>query len=101
VVELFLSTDFSFFFLAHDTEFKLHVMDDTALSLGAIDVSYSTSSSECTVSRCKHSSEEWKGMASAPQLGIMSRKEQEIVVVVAAAEIPAPCLNSLPTPTGG
>lgn len=34
-------------------------MDDAALSLGAIDVSYSASSAECTVSRCKHSSEEW------------------------------------------
>nr|XP_008112959.1 PREDICTED: glycerol-3-phosphate acyltransferase 1, mitochondrial isoform X2 [Anolis carolinensis] len=41
-------------------------MDDTALSLGAIDVSYSSSSSECTVSRCKHSSEEWGECNSRP-----------------------------------
>lgn len=34
-------------------------MDDAALSLGAIDVSYSSSSIECTISRCKHASEEW------------------------------------------
>ncbi|KAG8135629.1 hypothetical protein E2320_008636, partial [Naja naja] len=34
-------------------------MDDTALSLGTIDVSYLSSSAECTVTRCKHSSEEW------------------------------------------
>ncbi|KAF7253164.1 Glycerol-3-phosphate acyltransferase 1, mitochondrial [Varanus komodoensis] len=41
-------------------------MDDAALSLGAIDVSYSSSSAECTVSRCKHSSEEWGECNSRP-----------------------------------
>ncbi|XP_054839759.1 glycerol-3-phosphate acyltransferase 1, mitochondrial isoform X2 [Eublepharis macularius] len=41
-------------------------MDDAALSLGAIDVSYSSSSAECTVSRCKHSNEEWGECNSRP-----------------------------------
>lgn len=34
-------------------------MDETALSLGTIDVSYLSTSAECSVSRCKHSNEEW------------------------------------------
>lgn len=34
-------------------------MDETALSLGTIDVSYLSTSAECSISRCKHSSEEW------------------------------------------
>ncbi|XP_066476630.1 glycerol-3-phosphate acyltransferase 1, mitochondrial isoform X1 [Tiliqua scincoides] len=41
-------------------------MDDAALSLGAIDVSCSSSFSECTVSRCKHTSEEWGECNSRP-----------------------------------
>uniref|UniRef100_A0A8C5S7M0 Glycerol-3-phosphate acyltransferase 1, mitochondrial n=1 Tax=Laticauda laticaudata TaxID=8630 RepID=A0A8C5S7M0_LATLA len=41
-------------------------MDDTALSLGTIDVSYLSSSAECTVTRCKHSSEEWGECNSRP-----------------------------------
>nr|XP_028586121.1 glycerol-3-phosphate acyltransferase 1, mitochondrial isoform X3 [Podarcis muralis] len=41
-------------------------MDDAALSLGAIDVSYSSSLAECTVTRCKHSSEEWGECNSRP-----------------------------------
>ncbi|XP_062988721.1 glycerol-3-phosphate acyltransferase 1, mitochondrial isoform X2 [Elgaria multicarinata webbii] len=42
------------------------VMDEAALSLGAIDVSYSSSSAECTFSRCKHSNEEWGECNSRP-----------------------------------
>ncbi|XP_001368455.1 glycerol-3-phosphate acyltransferase 1, mitochondrial [Monodelphis domestica] len=34
-------------------------MDESALSLGTIDVSYLSNSSEYSVSRCKHSGEEW------------------------------------------
>uniref|UniRef100_A0A0F7ZB02 Glycerol-3-phosphate acyltransferase 1, mitochondrial n=1 Tax=Crotalus adamanteus TaxID=8729 RepID=A0A0F7ZB02_CROAD len=41
-------------------------MEDTALSLGTIDVSYLSSSAECTVTRCKHSSEEWGECNSRP-----------------------------------
>ncbi|XP_033005585.1 glycerol-3-phosphate acyltransferase 1, mitochondrial isoform X3 [Lacerta agilis] len=41
-------------------------MDDAALSLGAIDVSYSSSLAECTVTRCKHSNEEWGECNSRP-----------------------------------
>uniref|UniRef100_A0A6J0SNY2 Glycerol-3-phosphate acyltransferase 1, mitochondrial n=1 Tax=Pogona vitticeps TaxID=103695 RepID=A0A6J0SNY2_9SAUR len=41
-------------------------MDDVPLSLGTIDVSYSSSSVECTVSKCKLSSEEWEECNSRP-----------------------------------
>lgn len=41
-------------------------MEDVSLSLGTIDVSYSSSSVECTVSKCKHSSEEWEECNSRP-----------------------------------
>ncbi|KAJ7325203.1 hypothetical protein JRQ81_018223 [Phrynocephalus forsythii] len=41
-------------------------MDDVPLSLGTIDVSYSSSSVECSVSKCKHSSEEWEECNSRP-----------------------------------
>uniref|UniRef100_A0A2D4HVL4 glycerol-3-phosphate 1-O-acyltransferase n=2 Tax=Micrurus lemniscatus lemniscatus TaxID=129467 RepID=A0A2D4HVL4_MICLE len=41
-------------------------MDDTALSLGKIDVSYLSSSAECSVTRCKYSSEEWGECNSRP-----------------------------------
>ncbi|NXS59083.1 GPAT1 acyltransferase, partial [Brachypteracias leptosomus] len=41
-------------------------MDETSLSLGTIDVSYLSTSSECGISRCKHSSEEWGECNSRP-----------------------------------
>lgn len=34
-------------------------MDESALTLGTIDVSYLPNSSEYSVGRCKHASEEW------------------------------------------
>lgn len=43
-------------------------MDETALSLGTIDVSYLSTSAECSISRCKHSSEEWGECNSRPTL---------------------------------
>ncbi|OXB61994.1 hypothetical protein ASZ78_006701 [Callipepla squamata] len=43
-------------------------MDETALSLGTIDVSYLSTSAECSVSRCKHSNEEWGECNSRPTL---------------------------------
>ncbi|EMP39051.1 Glycerol-3-phosphate acyltransferase 1 [Chelonia mydas] len=42
------------------------VMDEAALSLGTIDVSYLASSAEYAVTRCKHSSEEWGECNSRP-----------------------------------
>ncbi|OXB82358.1 UNVERIFIED_CONTAM: hypothetical protein H355_009283 [Colinus virginianus] len=47
-------------------------MDETALSLGTIDVSYLSTSAECSVSRCKHSNEEWDNFfnSSIPSLGL-------------------------------
>ncbi|XP_038613521.1 glycerol-3-phosphate acyltransferase 1, mitochondrial [Tachyglossus aculeatus] len=41
-------------------------MDDSALSLGTIDVSYLSNSSECSLSRCKHLNEEWGQCDSRP-----------------------------------
>ncbi|KGL76639.1 hypothetical protein N309_05032 [Tinamus guttatus] len=43
-------------------------MDETALSLGTIDVSYLSASAECSISRCKHSSEELGECNSRPTL---------------------------------
>ncbi|NXD19931.1 GPAT1 acyltransferase, partial [Spelaeornis formosus] len=43
-------------------------MDETALSLGTIDVSYLSASADCSISRCKHSSEEWGECNSRPTL---------------------------------
>uniref|UniRef100_A0A8B9BMV5 Glycerol-3-phosphate acyltransferase 1, mitochondrial n=1 Tax=Anser brachyrhynchus TaxID=132585 RepID=A0A8B9BMV5_9AVES len=43
-------------------------MDETALSLGTIDVSYVSTSAECSVGRCKHSNEEWGECNSRPPL---------------------------------
>ncbi|KFP41951.1 hypothetical protein N324_12764 [Chlamydotis macqueenii] len=43
-------------------------MDETTLSLGTIDVSYLSTSAECSISRCKHSSEEWGECNSRPTL---------------------------------
>ncbi|XP_034631630.1 glycerol-3-phosphate acyltransferase 1, mitochondrial [Trachemys scripta elegans] len=42
------------------------VMDEAALSLGTIDVSYLSSSVEYAITRCKHSSEEWGECNSRP-----------------------------------
>ncbi|XP_074089813.1 glycerol-3-phosphate acyltransferase 1, mitochondrial-like [Macrotis lagotis] len=41
-------------------------MDESALSLGTIDVSYLSNSSEYNVNRCKHSGEEWGDCGSRP-----------------------------------
>uniref|UniRef100_A0A8D0GDZ8 Glycerol-3-phosphate acyltransferase 1, mitochondrial n=1 Tax=Sphenodon punctatus TaxID=8508 RepID=A0A8D0GDZ8_SPHPU len=41
-------------------------MDEAALSLGTIDVSYLSGSTEYAVTRCKHSSEEWGECNSRP-----------------------------------
>lgn len=46
-------------FCSSDLQFSSCVMDETALSLGTIDVSYLSTSAECSISRCKHSNEEW------------------------------------------
>uniref|UniRef100_A0A493TJ61 Glycerol-3-phosphate acyltransferase 1, mitochondrial n=1 Tax=Anas platyrhynchos platyrhynchos TaxID=8840 RepID=A0A493TJ61_ANAPP len=43
-------------------------MDETALSLGTIDVSYVSTSAECSIGRCKHSNEEWGECNSRPPL---------------------------------
>lgn len=48
-----------YYFADSDLQFNSWVMDETALSLGTIDVSYLSTSAECSISRCKHSSEEW------------------------------------------
>lgn len=48
-----------YYFAASDLQFHSCVMDETALSLGTIDVSYLSAAAECSISRCKHSSEEW------------------------------------------
>lgn len=48
-----------FFLIAHDLEVTLCDMDESALTLGTIDVSYLPNSSEYSVGRCKHANEEW------------------------------------------
>ncbi|RMC11390.1 hypothetical protein DUI87_11509 [Hirundo rustica rustica] len=55
-----------------DLQFNSCVMDETALSLGTIDVSYLSTSADCSISRCKHSSEEWDNFfnSSIPSLGL-------------------------------
>lgn len=47
------------FFIAHDLGVTLCDMDESALTLGMIDVSYLPNSSEYSIGRCKHASEEW------------------------------------------
>ncbi|XP_059981983.1 glycerol-3-phosphate acyltransferase 1, mitochondrial isoform X7 [Lagenorhynchus albirostris] len=44
---------------AHDLGVTLCDMDESALTLGMIDVSYLPNSSEYSIGRCKHASEEW------------------------------------------
>nr|XP_036866941.1 glycerol-3-phosphate acyltransferase 1, mitochondrial isoform X2 [Manis javanica] len=44
---------------AHDLGLTLCDMDESALTLGTIDLSYLPNSSEYNVGRCKHASEEW------------------------------------------
>ncbi|KAK2507106.1 hypothetical protein MC885_000488, partial [Smutsia gigantea] len=44
---------------AHDLGLTLCDMDESALTFGTIDVSYLSNSSEYSVSRCKHASEDW------------------------------------------
>lgn len=46
-------------FSVHDLGVTLCDMDDSALTLGTIDVSYLPNSSEYNIGRCKHTSEEW------------------------------------------
>lgn len=47
------------FFIAYDLGVTPCDMDETALTLGTIDVSYLPNSSEYSVARCKHANEEW------------------------------------------
>uniref|UniRef100_A0AC11BYD2 Glycerol-3-phosphate acyltransferase, mitochondrial n=1 Tax=Ovis aries TaxID=9940 RepID=A0AC11BYD2_SHEEP len=44
---------------AHDSGVTLCDMDESALTLGTIDVSYLPNSSEYSIGRCKHATEEW------------------------------------------
>ncbi|OWK07925.1 GPAM [Cervus elaphus hippelaphus] len=44
---------------AHDSGVTLCDMDESALTLGTIDVSYLSNSSEYSIGRCKHATEEW------------------------------------------
>ncbi|KAL4841891.1 hypothetical protein H8958_018027 [Nasalis larvatus] len=57
---------------AHDLGITLCDMDESALTLGTIDVSYLPNSSEYSVGRCKHTSEEWDKFfnPSIPSLGL-------------------------------
>ncbi|KAB0389358.1 hypothetical protein E2I00_010121 [Balaenoptera physalus] len=53
-------------------ELMLCDMDESALTLGTIDVSYLPNSSEYSIGRCKHASEEWDKFfnPSIPSLGL-------------------------------
>lgn len=42
-------------------------MDESALTLGTIDVSYLPNSSEYSIGRCKHASEEWVSLSIQPK----------------------------------
>nr|XP_008537832.1 PREDICTED: glycerol-3-phosphate acyltransferase 1, mitochondrial isoform X4 [Equus przewalskii] len=53
---------------AHDLGVTLCDMDESALTLGTIDVSYLPNSSEYSVGRCKHASEEWSECGFRPTL---------------------------------
>ncbi|XP_040848052.1 glycerol-3-phosphate acyltransferase 1, mitochondrial isoform X2 [Ochotona curzoniae] len=46
-------------FIAHDLGVTLGDMDESALTLGTIDVSYLPNSSDYSLGRCKHANEEW------------------------------------------
>ncbi|XP_010857646.1 PREDICTED: glycerol-3-phosphate acyltransferase 1, mitochondrial isoform X2 [Bison bison bison] len=51
---------------AHDSGVTLCDMDESALTLGTIDVSYLPNSSEYSIGRCKHATEEWGECGSRP-----------------------------------
>ncbi|XP_027384390.1 glycerol-3-phosphate acyltransferase 1, mitochondrial isoform X4 [Bos indicus x Bos taurus] len=51
---------------AHDLGVTLCDMDESALTLGTIDVSYLPNSSEYSIGRCKHATEEWGECGSRP-----------------------------------
>ncbi|KAF5928042.1 hypothetical protein HPG69_015308 [Diceros bicornis minor] len=53
-------------FTAHDLGVTLCDMDESALTLGTIDVSCLPNSSEYSVGRCKHASEEWRECGFRP-----------------------------------
>ncbi|KAG8517448.1 Glycerol-3-phosphate acyltransferase 1, mitochondrial [Galemys pyrenaicus] len=57
---------------SHDLGVKICDMDESTLTLGTIDVSYLPNSSEYSVGRCKHASEEWDKFfnPSIPSLGL-------------------------------
>lgn len=53
------------FSIAHDLGVTLCDMEESALTLDTIDVSYLPSSSEYSVGPCKHASEEWVSLRCA------------------------------------
>lgn len=52
-------------FIAHDLGVTLGDMDESALTLGTIDVSYLPNSSDYSLGRCKHANEEWVSVLQA------------------------------------
>lgn len=55
----FINLNGIYCFTVHDLGATLCDMDESALTLGTIDVSCLPNSSEYNVGRCKHASEEW------------------------------------------